>query len=91
MFGPIRKQVLYLVLEIKPLNNQSGFPLFVPRIFLSFSHSKRKQTWSKTGFRPMKSLFSFSTDKTDKNEWKNWGKQDWWFDITNKILGFCLF
>jgi len=34
----------------------------------------------------MKSLFSFSTAKQRKIGGKNWGRQDWWFDITNKIF-----
>jgi hypothetical protein len=36
----------------------------------------------KTCFGPIKSLFSFSTAQAEKN----WGKQDWWFDVTNRIL-----
>ena len=39
--------------DIKPPSNQSCFPQFFPRIFLSFG--------------PLKSLFSFSTAKTEKN------------------------
>ena len=30
-------------------------------------------------FELLKSLFSFSTAKIEKNSWENWGKQDWWF------------
>ena len=42
----------YLVRNIKPSNNQFCFSQFFPRIFLSFSCWKRKQTfyWSKTVF-----------------------------------------
>ena len=46
-----------------------------------FVGPKLKKTWLGT----IKSLFSFSTAKTEKNWWKNWGKQNWWFDVTNKI------
>ena len=34
----------------------------------------------------MKILFSFSTVQTEKNSWKNWERQDWWFDVMNKIV-----
>ena len=36
----------------------------------------------------MKSLFSFSTAKTEKNSWGKLGETKlvvWWFDVTNKI------
>ena len=39
-------------------------------------------------FRPIISLFSFSTAQTEKNSWKKLGKTRfvvWWFDVTNKI------
>jgi hypothetical protein len=40
-------------------------------------------------FGPSKSLFSFSTAKTEKNSWKKLGKTKlvvWCFDVTNKIV-----
>jgi len=48
-------------------------------IFPQFEQLKKKQTflWSKslkTVFGPTKSFFSFSTAKTEKKLWKNWGK-----------------
>ena len=39
----------------------------------------------KNCFGSIRSLFSFSTAQTEKNSWKNWGKQNWWFDVTNKM------
>ena len=46
------RNIFYLVRDIKPPNHQSWFSQFFPRIFLSFSSWKRKQTfyWFKTGF-----------------------------------------
>ena len=41
------------------------------------------QNWKKTCFGPIKSQFSFSTAKTEKNSWKR--LVVWWFDVTNKI------
>jgi hypothetical protein len=31
-------------------------------------------------------MLSSSTAQAEKNSWKNWGKQDWWFDVMNKIF-----
>ena len=38
-------KIQHLVRDIKPPNHQSCFPQFFPRIFLSFSSWKRKQTF----------------------------------------------
>ena len=38
------------------------------------------------GFGPVKSLFSFQMLKLRIVRWKNLGKKDWWFDVTNKIV-----
>ena len=44
---------------------------------ISFSTGKLRRN---TCFEPIRSLFSFLTAQTEKNSWKNWGKQDWLFD-----------
>ena len=52
-FGKVSKfHSLYLFRGIKPPNNQYCFPQFFPRLFLSLTSWKRKQTfyWSKTDF-----------------------------------------
>ena len=74
---------------------------FFPRIFLSLTRWKRKQTfdWSKTKKKPildqLKICFLFQLLKLRKFRGKNWGKQDSWFDVTNKIFNteftFCCF
>ena len=70
-------KVEYLVRDINSPNNQSCFPQFFPRIFLSMSSSKRKQTFhlskteKKTCFGPIRSLFAA---QTEKKSWKKLGK-----------------
>ena len=85
MFHNIRK--VYLVRGIKPPNlvlfyffsvgrvgpvKKKYFLLFLYRFFHSFG--------------PIKSLSSFSTAQTWNNSLKKSGKQDLWFDFTNKII-----
>ena len=75
------------------------FPNFFHEYFSVLSVEKRKkhfslvQNWEKDCFRPIKSLISFSTDKTVKYSWKKLGKTRlvvWWFDVTNKICSKIL-
>ena len=54
--------------------------------------SKQNFHWSKNEakncFRDIKSLFSFSTAKIEKNTWNKLKKTKlvvWWFDVTNKV------
>ena len=71
-------------------------PILFPPIFsTNFSQLSSWKTfhWSKTEKKTLlvqiKSLFSFSTEKTEKNSWKKIGKTRlvvWWFDVTNNIL-----
>ena len=70
------------------------FPIFFHEFF-SVEQLKAKtnfslvvQNWEKTCFGPIKSFFSFSTAKTEKNSWKKLVKTKlvvWWFDVTKKI------
>ena len=91
-FSLIFVRYIYPVRDVKSPNNQFCFPQFFPRFFLSFSSWKRKQTfyWFKTGIFSVldqwKDCFLFQLLKLRKIRRKNWGKQDWWFDVTNKIL-----
>ena len=77
---------LYLVRDIKPPNNQSCFPQFFPRIFVSWAvekenklyighkTDKKKLFWTKTRF-----FILFQLLKLRKIHGKNWGKQNWFF------------
>ena len=75
--------IYYLVRDIKPTI------LFSP-IFSQFQHLKKKlfvgpkQVFSKF-WTNEKFVFVFQLLKLRKNHGKNWGKQDWWFDVTNRI------
>ena len=72
-------------------NNQFCFPQFYLSILVCLSKWKRKKTLFIRqnsfffSFGPMKCLLSFSTAKMRTHVWKNWGWQNWWFDVTNKI------
>ena len=37
-------------------------------------------------FGPIRICFLFQLLKLRKIRGKNWGKQDWWFDVTNNYL-----
>ena len=84
----------YLVRDIKPPNDQSGFPQIFLRIS-QFQHLKKKtnlslvQNQEKPWFGTIKSSFSFSTPQAEKNSWKKLEKTRlvvWWFDVTNKVF-----
>ena len=69
-------------------------PNFFPEIFSVLAVEKENKLFIGPkqffffSFGPIKSLFSFSTAKTEKNLWKKLGKTRlivWWFDVTNKI------
>ena len=78
--GPsqIENTFWYLVRDIKPSNNQFCFPHFFPRIFVSFSSWKRKETfyWSKTVFfcqfwTNEKFVFFSNWEKCVEKIWEN--------------------
>ena len=72
-------------------SNHQRTNLVSPNFFTKFSQfehlkSKNNFNWSKTEKKksdldPKTSLFY----QLKKNCGKKWGKQDWWFDVTNKI------
>ena len=75
---------MYLVRDIKQPNHESSSPQFFPRIFLSLSSWKRKQTFLLllNNFGTMKSLFSFSSPQTtEKNSYKKLGTHNNFFDL----------
>ena len=53
-----------------------------------FEQMKKKTNFSQkvTEKNPIMCLLSFQLLKLRKICGKNWGKQDWWIDVTNKIL-----
>ena len=67
------------------------FPKFFHKCFSVLSSWRREQAfhWYKNEKKPFctnKKFFLFQLLKLRKMYGNNWGKQNWWFDVMNKIL-----
>ena len=91
LIGRTDSYIIKLVIQKKNPGNQFftkkttilHYRMTSTSLFQYFNEPKteKKPVWDQS-----KVFFLFQLLKLRKIRGKNWGKQDWWFDVTNKII-----